>query len=176
MMAAAQQGDGATYMRLLHQVVPLIRSLLRGRTPPAAIEDVVQDVLLTLHRVRHTYDPARPFVPWLAAITQRRAIDAARRRLRVRAHEQAGDALDAVADPAAPDTPDPVEADNRAAWLREAVRALPRQQRTAVELVKLDELTIAEAASRSGQSPGAVRVNVHRGMIALRRLLGGAAA
>jgi len=29
-------------------------------------EDAVQDVLLAIHEKRHTYDPARPFGPWLA--------------------------------------------------------------------------------------------------------------
>ena len=31
-------------------------------------EDAVQDILLTVHAVRYTYDPTRPFGPWLVAI------------------------------------------------------------------------------------------------------------
>jgi DNA-directed RNA polymerase specialized sigma24 family protein len=63
---------------------------------------VVQDVLLTLHRVRHTYDPARPFSHWLAAIARRRSIDALRRRSRVEAVEISDNrAYETFVDPAA---------------------------------------------------------------------------
>ncbi len=169
MMRAAQEGDADSYLLLLHQIVPFLRAILHHKVTADHLEDVVQDVLLTLHRVRATYDPARPFVPWLVAIAQRRAIDSGRRRGRVQAHESGGDALDGIAvEPVA----DGLDAARRAHWLREAVRALPRRQRAAVELVKLDELSIAEAAAQTGQTPGAVKVNVHRGMTALRRLLG----
>jgi hypothetical protein len=59
MMQAAQAGDAATYMCLLRQIVPFLRAVLRGKVPAEHTEDVVQDVLLTVHRVRHSYDPAR---------------------------------------------------------------------------------------------------------------------
>lgn len=173
LMRAAQGGDAAAYVRLLREVTPFLRAMLRRRVTPGQVEDVVQDVLLTVHRVRHTYDPARPFLPWLVAIACRRAIDAGRRQGRVAAHEMAGPLIDEVA---AEPVPDLIDAERRAQLLREAVRALPRRQRAAVELVKLDELSIAEAAARTGQSAGAVKVNVHRGMVALRRLLKGVPA
>src|ERR1700749_2173192 len=80
-MAAAQDGDRAAYERLLKDCVPYLRSIA-GRYHRTADrrEDVVQDILLTLHRIRHTYDPARPFTHWLATIASRRSIDALRRR------------------------------------------------------------------------------------------------
>src|SRR5690606_15589677 len=59
LMAAAQDGDRAAYDRLLRESVPMIRRIARYRgSPPASIDDIVQDVLLTIHRVRHTFDPA----------------------------------------------------------------------------------------------------------------------
>ena len=65
-------------------VTPFVRSLARryGGYPELA-EDVVQEVLLTVHRIRHTWDPARPFSPWLAAIAARRGIDRIRRAARI---------------------------------------------------------------------------------------------
>src|SRR5690348_4116946 len=75
LMRAAQAGDGAAYAALLRDCLPLIRSVVAGAGVPAtAVDDVVQDVLLTVHRARHTYDPGRPFSPWLRTIAQRRAI------------------------------------------------------------------------------------------------------
>lgn len=90
LMAAAQDGDRAAYRRLLENITPYIRSLAgRCFNQPADVEDAVQDVLLTIHLVRHAYDPNRPFGPWLVAIANRRIIDRLRRDTRHRAREVA---------------------------------------------------------------------------------------
>src|SRR5207253_977571 len=97
LMAAAQLGDQAKYTRLLREVTPTLRRLARQGWPmgrPADIEDVVQDTLLTLHLIRHTYDPTRPFMPWLTAILRRRLVDGVRRRSRTDRKELVVDALD----------------------------------------------------------------------------------
>ena len=87
-MAAAQGGDALAYQALLRACVPFAAAAARRHgVPPDRVEDVVQDVLLTVHRARATYDPQRPFLPWLRAIAQRRAIDALRRRYRLAANE-----------------------------------------------------------------------------------------
>ena len=52
------------------------------------------------------------------------------------------------------------------------LRSLPPRQREALEALKLRELTLAEAAAESGQSVGALKVNAHRALKTLRRLLG----
>src|SRR5207253_195487 len=80
-MARAQDGDKEAYRRLLVDIVPYLRKLaLRYLRDRADIEDAVQDVLVTVHAVRQTYDPARPFGPWLTAIANRRIVDQVRRR------------------------------------------------------------------------------------------------
>jgi RNA polymerase sigma factor (sigma-70 family) len=82
-MAAAQAGDSAAYQTLLCNCIPLIKSVARRRGVDAdRIGDVVQDVLLTIHRARHTYDPSRSFPAWLCVIADRRAIDLLRRARR----------------------------------------------------------------------------------------------
>src|SRR5258708_6752361 len=69
LMAAAQDGDRQAYARLLREILPFVRAVAgRRHGTPDRVEDVVQDVLLTVHRVRQTYDPGLPFEPWLAAI------------------------------------------------------------------------------------------------------------
>jgi DNA-directed RNA polymerase specialized sigma24 family protein len=81
LMAAAQSGDSCAYARLLHEILPDVRLIvLRHRHAPDRVEMVVRDVLRTLHQLRHTYDPARPFADWLAAIAERRALAAAGRK------------------------------------------------------------------------------------------------
>ena len=144
----------------------------RGSTgAPDRIEDVVQDVLLTIHRVRHTYDPSRPFEAWLAAIARRRSIDLLRRQGRIGAVEtwEAG-AYETFADPRANKEK---EGRDATATLGRALRGLPPGQREALELVKLRELSLAEASRLSGKSVGALKVNVHRALKALRTRLKG---
>ena len=88
LMAHAQSGDQDAYRRLLEEITPYVRSLaFTSHRDPADIEDSVQDVLLTVHAVRHTYDPTRPFGPWLVAIAHRRATDRLRRQGRTTARE-----------------------------------------------------------------------------------------
>ena len=172
LMAAAQDGDRAAYERLLREVLPFLRALAaRRHRAPDRIEDVVQDVLLTVHRVRHTYDPARPFSRWLAAIARRRSIDALRRRGRTEAAEVSDDqAYETFADPRAKEE---MEQRDRAGGLGPAIASLSRGQREALELVKLRQLSLAEASQASGKSIAALKVNVHRAIRALRAQLMG---
>jgi RNA polymerase sigma-70 factor (ECF subfamily) len=167
LMRAAQDGDQRAYADLLRQILPVTRAMVRRRIQdPALADEVVQEVLLTLHRVRHTYDPDRPFMPWLAAIASARAIDQLRRGRRRAEHEVADEA--AVLDH--PDELDEREGDARDA--REEVarllETLPPRQRRALELVKLNELSLAEASAVTGQSVGALKVTIHRALQALR--------
>jgi RNA polymerase sigma factor (sigma-70 family) len=168
-MRAAQAGDRAAYEQLLRAVTPFIRALTRRHCRnPADLEELVQDSLLTLHRVRHTYDPARPFSPWLAAIALRRSIDGLRRRLRQARYEVTdANAHETFIDAAANDN---VEHLRSAEEVGELLRLLPTRQREALEALKLKEMSLAEASAASGQSIGALKVNTHRALKALRAL------
>jgi RNA polymerase sigma-70 factor (ECF subfamily) len=171
-MAAAQDGDRAAYDRLLREIVPYIRAVVVPQhRRPDRVEDVVQDVLLAVHRVRHTYDPARPFRHWLAMIARRRSIDALRRRGRAEAHEVADDtAYETFVDPGANR---PTEVYAATEGLGDAIAGLTPPQRQAVELLKLRELSLAEASAASGRSIAALKVNVHRAIKSLRKRLQG---
>lgn len=166
-MAAAQQGDGRAYGALLHEITPFVRTLVRRRlSAPDQIEDVCQDVLLCVHRVRHTYDPARPFTPWLAAIVHRRTLDALRQKIRRAGRETSDDsAYETFADPAANKQTDSL---GDAEALGAMLATLPEAQRVALEYTKLHEMSLTEASHRSGQSISALKVNVHRALKALR--------
>jgi len=168
LMARAQDGDRQAYRTLLQDMTPYLRSLAaRCFKQPGDIEDAVQDVLLTIHMVRHAYDPKRPFGPWLVAIANRRIIDRLRRETRHKAHE--------IALSREHETfPDPMtnlkEAPEEAA-LNEAIERLPAEQRQAVRLLKLKELSLKEAALVSGRSIAALKVSTHRAIKSLRSIL-----
>src|SRR5271163_4101878 len=74
-MAAAQSGNAAVYRRLLSEISHWLRRYYVRRLPPAMVDDMIQDALLAVHEKRHTYDPSRPFGPWLAAIARYKWID-----------------------------------------------------------------------------------------------------
>lgn len=168
LMAAAQRGDAASYRALLRACLPVIAGFARAQGVRGdAVDDVVQDTLMTLHAARASYDPARPFMPWLRAITQRRAID----RLR-RASRRPQEVFDPLAYEAEVDPlPAPgagIEARERGAALARAVAALPEGQRQAVEHLGLRELSLDETAALTGRSKNALKVNLHRALKALR--------
>ena len=172
LMQAAQAGDAEAYLELLRAITPRIRRTVarqRGFAGPEAVEDLVQDVLLSLHVVRATYDPGRPFMPWLLAILRNRLVDGARRYGRT-VREVAVDDLDVTFSQTATN-PDQ-EASGDVHVLQRAIHALPAGQRQAIELLKLQELSLNEASAVSGQSVGALKVATHRAMAALRRSLG----
>lgn len=171
-MRAAQGGDRAAYERLLREISPLIRALVRGHCRNRAdIEEMVQDTLLTVHRVRRTYDPSRPFSPWLAAIAWRRSIDALRRRIRIAKYESPEHGLyETFADAAANND---LEAVRSADEVENLLRLLPARQREALESLKLKEMSLAEASAASGQSVAALKVNTHRALKALRAMMQG---
>jgi RNA polymerase sigma-70 factor (ECF subfamily) len=169
-MAAAQAGDARAYDSLLRAALPMLRIIARRRIrDPAEAEDAVQDALLTIHRLRDTYDPGRPIRPWLVAITERRAIDRLRRSGRRAGRESPLDDFgETLPDGAANRGEEKVAA----AELRAAVAALPQAQRTALGLAKLEDLPLAEASARSGMSVAALKIATHRAVKALRKRLG----
>lgn len=168
-MIAAQAGDAATYEKLLVELLPYLRRQVARRVAEAAErEDIVQNVLISLHRARHTYRSERPFVPWLLAVARNASIDWMRTRARRSRHELFTD-MEEVAEPSY-EAPLPGE---RAISpeLEGAMASLPAAQREAVELLHVEGLSVVEAAERVGVSPGALKVRAHRGYRALRALL-----
>ncbi len=172
-MADAQGGDRRAYERVLADSLPLIRAAARRQGVPLDhIDDVVQETLLTVHRVRHTYDPARSYDAWITAIASRRAIDALRshgRRNRRELHDDF--VLDNQPDHA--DAALATEREQEAQRLRAAIETLPPGQREAVEQLALRERSLAEAAQHTGRNAGALKVNLHRALKALRNRIHG---
>ena len=179
-MRAAQRGDPCAYAQLLARITPWLRGYIgkeRRFLQMADVEDLVQDVLLSLHAVRRTYDPGRPFLPWLLAIVRHRMADAARRHTSrsagetsPEARQEANSSFPVTSLEAAANMEESAFGDPQA--LRQAIRALPAGQRVAIDLLKLKEMSLKEAARELGTSVGALKVAAHRGMASLRRALG----
>lgn len=170
LMASAQQGDKQAYARVLKEIAPYVQSLARRlHSDPETVEDVVQDTLLTIHRVRHTYEAGRSVHAWVAAIARRRGIDNLRMSRR---HRVGAESID-LHDPA----------DERAnhgdtfadrTEIAAAMQMLPASQREAIRLLKVEQYSLEEASQISGQTVLALKSLVHRAVKTLRaRLAGG---
>jgi RNA polymerase sigma-70 factor (ECF subfamily) len=161
LMAAAQRGDSGCYRRLLGDLQPWLRRYFARRLPPAVVDDAVQDTLIAIHEKRHTFDPARAFGPWLAAIARYKWIDRLRALKRMAA-EPLGDDLA---------TADHGSAVLSATILNQLLGGLKPAQADAIRLVKIQGFSIEEAAARTGQSTSLVKVNIHRGLARLTTMV-----
>ncbi len=172
-MRAAMDGDSAAYERLLAELAAMLRGLARARLcrsglGPGETEDVVQEVLLAVHRKRDTWDDARPFLPWLNAIAEYKMIDAMRRigRARRRTVDQP---VDEMAERLSAPPREPTLADTDPA---RAIEALPERERSVVAALGIEGLSVRGAAARLAISEVAVRVAFHRGLARLSRIAG----
>jgi len=170
LMHAAQGGDAEAFELLLRDILPSVRGLVAARLREASeMEDVVQTVLIALFRARHTFENGRPFGPWLRAIARNAVIDAQRRSsVRRRREVPLVDVAEPASAEATPERESPL-----APELVRALESLPPSQREAVELIHLEQLSVAEAPERAGTPPGALKVRAHRGYRALRAWLEG---
>jgi len=169
LMAAAQAGDRTAYEMLLRDCVPLIRSIARRQGVAADyVDDVVQEVLLTIHRARQTYDPSRSFTAWLRVIAERRAIDLLRQTGRRGAREvHAPLAFENYADASA-DSARSVDHADDAGTIGQALASLPTRQREAVQYLVIEEQSLAQASALTRRSKVSLKVNLHRALKALR--------
>lgn len=165
-MRRAQEGDESCYRKLLEEVGNVIEKILASRLGPVEfLEDIVQDSLLAIHQARHTWNPAKPFRPWMFAIVRYKSIDALRKR---RTREIREDAF----------SRDAGAAGERVAYGGDAIlegrqlfQDLKPQYREALILTRIVGLSIGEAAQRCGISQVAMKVRVHRALKALAQAL-----
>jgi len=160
LLRRAQEGDKEAFQTLFEDIGPLLTRFVRHRIfDPAEVEDVCQETLLAIYKSRHTYEPSQPFEPWLFAIG-RHVIGAYLRRHRSRAtvREPIGDMDEAVAE-------DDV---GLALEFHEALGQLSQIEMEAIKLIKVEGLSLAEAARRTGVHTGALKVRVHRAYARLK--------
>lgn len=160
LMRRAQAGDPHSYRALLDACRHWLLRYYARRIAPHMVDDLVQDTLMSIHAKRASYDPERPFYPWLAAIARYRWIDALRRQ--TRAEElMPGDAR--------------VEHEEDAILSRLSLDGLlahlPAAQASVIMLTKIEGRSVEDAGRISGQSASLVKVNVHRGLKKLAALV-----
>jgi len=170
LMLAGLDGDAAAHKALLTALSAILRGYFKnqlarmGKTPADA-EDLVQETLISIHTRRDSYDRSQLLTPWVYAIARYRLIDFLRRTKSAAKDVPIDEAPDMFADD------DPTSVDS-GLDLDKLMAQLPAKTRQAIRLVKLDGLSVSEAAARTGMSESAIKVSVHRGLKALSLLVG----
>lgn len=166
LFVAGLAGDGAAYAAFLTRLAVHLRGFYRRQGADVAMiaEDLVQEVLLSVHLKRGTWLASEPLLPWLIAIARHKAIDW--RRSRGRRIQPLS--FDEVVEPAGEN---PAETAGIARDLDGLLDTLPERQAAAMRLVRIEGFTMAEAARRTGQTEGAVKVGMHRALKALQTLV-----
>lgn len=160
-------GDAVAYHAFLKDLAAHLRAFFRKRlgSLPDDVEDLVQEALLAVHNKRHTYDAGQPLTAWVHAIAQYKMVDLLRRRsIREAQTEPLDDDLEVFA---SSDT----EAGEARRDLAKLLDRLPPRQRLPIVHVKIEGLSVVEAARATGMSEAAVKVGVHRGLRTLAALI-----
>lgn len=168
LMEAAQTGNGGAYNRLLNEVQPWLVRYYSRRLPLHMVDDAAQDTLMAIHQKRHTYEPGRPFRPWLAGIARYKWID----RLRAMGRQHTVSIDDEIFEPSVEGHESSVTS---AILLEELLTKLKPAQISVIRLVKLQGFSIEDAAAKTGQSESLVKVNIHRGLAKLAAMVQSAA-
>jgi RNA polymerase sigma-70 factor, ECF subfamily len=163
-MECYQQGNPEAATALVAAVSPALLRFFRSQaTSREQADDLLQDTWLRIHRVRHTYRPGEPVLPWIYAIARRARVDGYRRSRRISMHEAAVEVL--------PERPLPGEARNAFPAFETLVAALPDAQREVITMLKVGGLSLEEVARATSSTVGAVKQKAHRAYVRLRRLL-----
>lgn len=162
LLERTQAGDGEAYRQLLDEIGPLLFHFVRKRVfNQDLVPDVYQEVLMTFHKARHSYEPGRPLGPWLFTVARNSILTALGKNRRYVEREVPSEKLPEII---------PLEdGGSMEEELKEALQGLPPIYRQAVEMLKLRGLSLEEAAKEIGITVGALKVRAHRGYGLLRK-------
>ena len=164
-------GDAAAYHQFLKALSAHLRAYFRKRLfqRPDEVEDLVQETLLAVHNQRQTYRTDQPLTAWVHAIARYKLVDLLRSRS---SREALTDPLDDELEVFAASDSDAADAKKD---LGKLLAGLPERQRLPIVHVKLEGLSVVEAAQLTGMSVSAIKIGVHRGLKALAAKVRGSA-
>ncbi|SMF79942.1 RNA polymerase sigma factor [Pseudobacteriovorax antillogorgiicola] len=170
-MMAAQNGERNAYTLLLRELAHFLpRYVVKHVQNQQMADDICQEVLVSIHKARHTWNSERAFMPWLMAIVKHRTIDEIRKWARVKKAEIIDERYDQLLSPS--NTEDEVLAAELGNTLNEAIKNLPEKQRQSFRLLKLEGHSVKEASTITGISQSAIKVSAHRAYKSLKKSIG----
>jgi RNA polymerase sigma-70 factor, ECF subfamily len=164
LMSRYQQADSAAATSLVEHLSPQLYRFFVGQMgSPADAADMLQDLWLRIHRVRHTYRPGERLLPWVYAIAWRVRVDNYRKRRRIGSRESTVEVL--------PERPTGRNGKNSLPAFEDLIASLPESQREVLTMLKVHELSLEEVARATSSTVGAVKQKAHRAYERLRGLL-----
>jgi RNA polymerase sigma-70 factor, ECF subfamily len=165
-LLAGMAGDGAVYADFLTQLSPILRRVIGRKIPMRDVEDVLQEVLISIHKARHTYDGARPLMPWVMAIASFRVTDCLRKTYSEMRHKSVDIAdyenvLEAV-----------TESTDENESIDEMLDGVGQRERKILSLMHVEGYTAKQVGSQLGMKESAVKVAAHRAIKKIRERLG----
>lgn len=166
-------GDKDSYRKLLSEIGPFLKARTLRLAPSRELaEDMAQETLIAIHKALPTFDPSRSFIPWLAAITKYKSIDLLRQWSRHKDHEMTGEKVNQwVAETFGGEDPNDTIDEGLDDELEAAIGKLPAKQAKALKLLKIEGLTVKEAAAETGWSEASIKTSAHRAYKALAKIL-----
>jgi RNA polymerase sigma-70 factor (ECF subfamily) len=167
LMARYQEGDFAAATDLIEGISPqLHRFFVAQFASRTDADDLLQETWLRIHKVRHTYRPGEPVLPWLYAIARHVRVDHYRKAMRTRAHEQR---LEQISSTVALATASGKT--RQADDLGDLLAPLPESQREVIEMLKVAGMSLEEVARATSSTVGSVKQKVHRAYRKLRKTM-----
>ncbi len=168
MLAIKNKRDKQAFGLLFDHFAPRLKGfVIRAGAPAGQAEDIVQDVMLSVWRKAHLFDPERAQVSsWIYQIARNRQIDIIRKEGR-----PMPEALKAEQDEAEPDAGQVLAMEQEADVLREALDRLNPDQRDMIEKAYLGELTHSDIADATGLPLGTIKSRIRLGLERLRHEL-----
>jgi RNA polymerase sigma-70 factor (ECF subfamily) len=161
-MERYQQADPDATIALIGAISPALLRFFRSQMDVREYaDDLLQETWLRIHRVRHTYRPGEPVLPWVYAIARRVRTDGYRRARRISRHESAVEVI--------PERPP--ETASRTPTFEALVATLPEAQREVVTMLKVGGLSLEEVARATSSTVGAVKQKAHRAYERLRQII-----
>lgn len=166
LMAAYRAGSEEAFRELFERHSGSVYGFLVRRLADRALaDDLFQEVFLRVHRARATWDPERPFRPWLFRIVHNLLTDTLRERARSPLSSTADGAVDAGAAAPVRDEPEGAAAIREStAALGRALRELPDDEATVLILARVEGLSYEDIGPILGRSAGAVKQLAYRAL------------
>lgn len=159
-------GDQAAYGKFLTTISPMLRRMISKNIAIADVEDVLQEVLISIHKARHTYDGQRPIMPWLSSIANFRITDHLRKHYSQMRHKTLDIAdyenilLDVTEEVSANESID------------ELFEEVSEKHKKILTMMHVDGYTAKEVGKRMGMNESAVKVAAHRAIKKIRKKFG----
>lgn len=162
LLRAGIGGDSASYGRFLSEISPILRRMIAAKVPSADVEDVLQEVLISVHKARHTYDGERPIMPWLAAITHFRMTDYLRKHYASMKHQTTdiAEMEEFLADV--------TQSDNSNENIDELLKDVPEKQKRILTMMHVEGFTARQVGEKLNMNESAVKVAAHRALKKIR--------